>query len=156
MQKNKQTKIYLPEKEELVKALCEVLFEDLMTRLSDDRAHDKIRIGMQILIKEKNYANQINLPILLISHEERDTFLACDYSGEVAELTFYLPGQTLEIVVDGLLANENIAIALIVMSRLTKMSLSKLMCLLRKNEFKLPSCLRRKGYYLQKFMEDYQ
>ncbi|MEI8252411.1 MAG: hypothetical protein WCG25_01340 [bacterium] len=156
MKQNKQKKIYFPEQEELVKALCEVLFHDLISRSYSERANDKIRIGMQVCIREKNYANEINIPISLVSETDREYFLKSNFSPEVAKLTFYLPGQTIEIIVDGLLEKENIAIAMIVVSRITKIATCKLICNLRKNEVKLPSCLCRKGHYLKTFLDYYQ
>jgi hypothetical protein len=156
MKQNKQKKIYLPEYEELVKALCEVLFHDLISRSSSELTNYKKKIGMQVCIKEKNYANEINIPILSVSKTERKSFLKSNYSPEVAKFTFYLPGQTIEIIVDGLLGNENIAIAMIVVSRITKIATCKLICNLRKNEVKLPSCLCRKGHYLKTFLDYYQ
>ena len=158
-------------------SLAEKLFHDITTLPKDVRSDTKIRTGIQVLIREINTKN------LIFFSAGKPTDQAMFFSAEKAvrsamlghfasensqkpfemqfagSITIEYEGALLQVSCSGLLADEDVASGIIILSRITGLSVYSVMELVQRGGGVLPNVItstKESYHYLYKMVRDLQ
>lgn len=161
MTKNKRhEKIYLPDQIKLMVSMGEILFDEITETFNIQRGIDnKIRTGMYVILSEPRITdNLVETPIYLpvdndkalISPQDKPSrvIYSDDIKQEAVCVMINFCGQIIQASVVGLKAHENLAVAIVLLSRITRLSIQQVMRQITANGCKIPRAFHKKDYYL--------
>ncbi|MFZ2151394.1 MAG: hypothetical protein WAZ12_01105 [Candidatus Absconditicoccaceae bacterium] len=160
-------KIYLPDQLNLIVSMGEILFDEMTETFRIQRGiDDRIRIGMHILLSEPDMPdNFVESPIYLPTDSDKalvnkqvelTKYLPTHYTDESICLMINCCGQKIRVSIAGLRAAENLVIATIVFSRVTRLSINYVIRQIEANGCKIPKEIRDENSYLYRILESYQ